>query len=196
MAQLRMDAVGEVDGRRSSRHVLDFPFWREDEDLILEDIFDRVDEVLSMGEIPLPFDKLAQPREPLLEAFVLVAAFLVAPVRGHAVLGQPVHLVRADLHLQRAGVQAHHGGMERLVHVLPRVGDVVVELTGHRPPQAVDDAQSAVTVLYRFDQDAQRQQIVDLVEILSLFSVLLDLLVHTIDMFGAALDRCLYPLLL
>ena len=123
----------------------------------------------------------------LFEAMVALAAFLVAPVGGDAVLGEAVHLVRADLHLQRPRAQAENRRVQRAVDTLLRVGDVVVELAGNRLPEVVDDAERAVAVGLRLDEDAQRQEVVDLVEGLALGRVLLHLLVDAVEMLGAAL---------
>jgi hypothetical protein len=43
------------------------------------------------------------------------AAFLVPPVRGESVLGLQVHLLRADLDLQRVDTFAHDDGVQRPV---------------------------------------------------------------------------------
>jgi hypothetical protein len=46
-------------------------------------------------------------------AIALGARFLVGPVRGHAVLGMLVHLLGADLHLQRPALVVQHHGVQR-----------------------------------------------------------------------------------
>ena len=48
------------------------------------------------------------------------AAFLVAPVRGDAELGVVVHVVRADLNLERLAPGTDHRGMDRAVVVVLR----------------------------------------------------------------------------
>ena len=104
VADVGVDAVGEVDGRRVDGQVFHFALRRVDEDLVLEEIgLDELDEVVGGGHVALPFEELSQPGHALLEAIVALAAFLVAPVRGDAVLGEAVHLVGADLHFQRPG---------------------------------------------------------------------------------------------
>ena len=93
-----------------------------------------------------------------------LAAFLVFPVRGDAFLGDAVHLLGADLHFEVPPVRAHHRGMQRLVQVGPRNRDEVLDAAGNRAPLVVDHAERGVAVLHRIGDDAQGQQIVDLVE--------------------------------
>ena len=60
----------------------------------------------------------------------LAARFLVAPVRGDAVLGVLVHLLGADLDLDGRPSSSAHDGVQRLVAVRLGPRDVVVELLG------------------------------------------------------------------
>src|SRR5256885_12249078 len=55
------------------------------------------------------------PRSTLFPYTTLFRSFLVAPVRGDAVLGGAVHFVGADLHLEGLAVRADHRGVQRLV---------------------------------------------------------------------------------
>ena len=55
--------------------------------------------------------------------------------------------------------------MQRLVQALLGIGDVVVELAWQRPPDRMDDAQRRVAVRNGLDQHANRQLIVDLVDV-------------------------------
>ena len=68
-------------------------------------------------------------------ADVLVHSLLVAPVCGHAVLGDPVHLSRPDLDLHGHAVSAQHHRVQRLVPVLLLVPDVILEAPLNRRPQ-------------------------------------------------------------
>ena len=78
--------------------------------------------------------------------------------------------------------------MERLIDILARAGDVVVEFARDRTPEAVHCSQHCVTVRDAIDEDAEREQVVDFVERLSLLGVLPHLLVNAVDVLGAALD--------
>ena len=102
----------------------------------------------------------AQPGELLLEAVVL-AAFFVAPVRRDAVLARAVHLERADLDLERIAARPDDRRVQRLVHVGLGHRDVVFEAARERLPDRVHDAERAVAVLDRVDDDADRGEVVD-----------------------------------
>ncbi len=184
-----MDSVREVYGRSPLGQVFHLPFGGEDEDLILEDIrLDGLHELLRLGDLTLPLQKLAQPGQALLVAQISLAALLVAPVGGHSVFSGVVHLIGANLHLQGPRVQAEDSGVEGLVHALLGVGDVIVEGARQRPPQPVDDAQGAVAVGDGIHQDPNRQQVIDLVGAPSGGGVLFHLLVDAVDVLGAPLD--------
>ena len=165
VADVGVDAVGEVDRRRSRGQRFHLAFRREDEDLVLEDIdLQRLDELLRIGDVVLPFQKLAHPGELRFVALVGLAAFLVAPVRRDAVLRQLVHLARTYLDLERLPAGAHHRRVQRLVEVRLRHGDVIVELTRDRGPQRVYDAERAVARRHVVHDDADREQVIHLVE--------------------------------
>ena len=84
-------------------------------------------------------------------------------MRGDALLGDAVHFLRADLNFEGlAGV--NDGGVQRLVEVGARHGDVILEAAGNRPPNLVDHAESGVAILDRIGDDADGEQVEDLVE--------------------------------
>ena len=160
-----VDAVREVDRRRPGGEGLHLAFRREHEDLVLEDVdLQRFDELLRVGHVVLPLEKLTHPCELGLVVRVGLAALLVPPMRGDAVLRERVHLARTDLDLERLRARTHDRGVERLIEVRLRHGDVVVELTRHRRPQRVHDAERGVARGEVIHDDADRKQVVDLVE--------------------------------
>ena len=98
VADVGVDAVGEVERRRAGRQVLDVALRREHEDLVLEDVeLDALDELgrVRLGDVALPVHELAQPGELRVVLAVGLGAFLVAPVGGDADLGHLVHLGRS-----------------------------------------------------------------------------------------------------
>ena len=134
----------------------------------------------------LPVDHLAQPRQLLVERVAALAAFLlVAPVRGHAVLALAVHVLGADLHLEGTPRRTDDRGVQALVHVELRHGDVVFEATGHRMPERVHRAEGRIAVLHRFHDHAHCDEVVDLREALAL---LRHLLVDGVEVLGATHD--------
>jgi hypothetical protein len=76
-------------------------------------------------------------------------------------------------------------GVEAAVHVVLRVGDVVVELAGDRVPHRVDNAQRRVTLADVLHNDAKTVDIVDLFEANALAFHLAE---DRIDMFGPPVD--------
>ena len=185
--EVGVDAVREVDRRRARRHHAHVAARREDEDLVAEHVrLDGLEEVLGAGGLLLPLDEVAQPGHALLVLAVGAAGILlVAPVRGDAVLGDLVHLVGADLHLERPRARPHDAGVQRLVHRLLRVRDVVVERAGDGPPCLMHHAQRVVAVARIVNEHAQRDEVVDLVERLTLGGVALHLLVRRVEVLDA-----------
>ncbi len=164
MADLRVDRVREVDRRRARRQRDHAALRREDEHLVLFEVdLQALHELAGIGGVLLPVDDALEPHQ-ILGRVVLL---LVREVRGDAVLGPAVHLVGTDLELDRAALGPHHRRVQRLVEVELGHRDVVLEPTLHRPPQRVDRAQRAVTVLDRVDDHAHADEVVDLVELLA-----------------------------
>jgi hypothetical protein len=127
---------------------------------------------------------LPHPDDSLIVLVGKLPAVLISPVRGHALFGDAMHLLRANLHLERLpGVD--HGGVQGLIEVGPGHGDVILKSAGHRTPHLVHDSQSGVATAHRIGDDAHGQQVVDLVE-----SALLPLSleVHGVEALDAAFD--------
>ena len=95
----------------------------------------------------------------------MLAAFFILPVRGDPDFGRAVHLPGANLHFQRLAMRAEHLGMQRLVHIRLRFGDIVGEHIRQRQPHAVHLPEHGVAGLYRIDDHADRFQVEDLAEI-------------------------------
>ena len=95
-------------------------------------------------------------------------AVLVRPVGGDAPLGPLVHLAGADLHLDRLAHRADDRGVQALVEVELGHRDVVLEPPHHRPPPTVDAAERGVAVLRRVDDDPDRDEVEDVVELAAL----------------------------
>ena len=86
-------------------------------------------------------------------------------MRGDTELGAVVHLVRADLDLDRAPLRTDHRRVQRLVQVELRGRDVVLEAAGDRVPAGVDRAEHGVAVADVVDQHPDADQVVDLGEL-------------------------------
>ena len=148
VADVRVHAVCEVDGRRAGRQVDHLAPRGEDVDPILEELLFRGREELAAARLllRLPIEHRAQPLDLALVRLVVPGLRLVAPVGGDADVGDAIHVGRADLHLERPTVRPDDGGVQRLVLVLLGVGDVVVEFAGDGPPEGVHHAERRIAV--------------------------------------------------
>jgi hypothetical protein len=155
---------------------------REAVDLLRVEVeLQRVQELVRVLDLLLPLEQLPQPGE---RAVVLVdagAALLVLPVRGNALLGHAVHVDRADLDLERVALVADHRGVERLVAVRARHRDEVLDPARYGPPGVVQHAERRVAVGDALDQHAQRDEVVDLLEVDPLAAQLLVDRVQALD---------------
>ena len=121
---------------------------------------------------------------------VELAARLVQPVRRDAGLGDAMHVVGADLRLQRRAERAEQRRMQRLVAVGLRNRDVVLELAGDRLVEAVQHAERGIAGGRVGDQDAHA---VDVEHLRERVALLAHLLVDAVDRLFAAGDggrRC------
>ena len=85
-------------------------------------------------------------------------------MRGDAVLGDPVHLLRADLQLHPLLPGPDHRGVQGAVVVLFGCRDIVLEAAWHERPFGVDDAEREIAVLDRADEDAETEDVGELLE--------------------------------
>src|SRR5579872_1223795 len=95
-------------------------------------------------------------------------------MRGDAILGRAMHLASADLDLQRIAARSDHGGVDGLIAVCLRHGDIVFEAAWKRRPKAVNDAYRAVAIVHRVDDDADRDEIEDIGEFFAALQLLID----------------------
>ena len=179
VADLGVHREGEVDRRGLPGQADDVALGREDEDLLrTEVVAQRLEELAGLLGLALPVQQLAQPQHVVGRADLgrrteLAGAgpaagpraLLVLPVRGDAVVGGAVHVVRADLQLDRLAVRADHRRVQRLVHVELRHRHEVLEAAGQRLPVGVHDAQRRVAVAHRVDQDPDADEVPDVGEV-------------------------------
>ena len=186
VADLRVDAVGEINRDGAFRQVDDVAIRREDEDFVREDVnFERLEILARVTVFLLEIDHLAQPAHLLIHLAArngALALLLVLPVRRDAVFRDLVHLERADLDFERVALR-HDRRVQRLVAVRLRHGDVVFETARNRLPHGVDDAEHAIAVLDGIDEDAHSREVVDFADVLV---VALHLLIDRIKVLGAA----------
>ena len=139
VADVGVHRVGEIDGRGAARQRHDLALRREHVDLVGKEVaLDVLEELLRVARLGLDLEQALQPavRLALRLGEIERAAGLVEPVRGHARLGDPVHVVRADLRLERRPERPEQRRVQRLVAVGLRDRDVVLELAGDRLVEA------------------------------------------------------------
>ena len=86
--------------------------------------------------------------------------FFVTPVCRYTVFGKLMHLGRTYLYLDRLTFRAMNRGMQGLVTILFRVGDIVIKLFFDVSPLTVDQPQGSITIGDRFDGYAYSPDIV------------------------------------
>ncbi|CVM75995.1 Uncharacterised protein [Streptococcus pneumoniae] len=167
VADVGVDGVGEVHGRGAGRQGADLPLRREDVHLVRPDLgAQRGEELVRVPGVRLPVHHRAQPGRRGLHRRLAGDLGLVPPVRGDAVLGLAVHLLRADLDLHRLAARHHHRGVQGAVHVELRDRDVVLEPARDRVPARVDDAEHGVAVTHGVHEHPDAREVVDVVEVL------------------------------
>src|SRR5882757_11426354 len=80
-----------------------------------------------------------------------------------------------------------------MIQIRPRDGDKVLDPSGYRPPDRVNQPEDGVAVLHAFGDDANRQQVKYLVYARTL---LLQLLINAVETLDAPLNPRLNPVLL
>ena len=88
-----------------------------------------------------------------------ILRFLIAPVSRDASLGDLIHLLRTDLHLEDIAILADDRRVQRLIHVHLRHRDIIFETTGDRAIFRVDIAKDLITADLSIRDDADGQQI-------------------------------------
>ena len=104
---------------------------------------------------------------------------------GHALLGDAVHLLGADLNLDEVAARPGHGGVQRLVVVRLGRADEILDPARHRRPVGVHRAQGLVALLDRAHDDAEGHLVVHPLQRDLLHQ---ELLVDGIQMLGPADD--------
>ena len=146
VANVRVDRVGKVDRRGTARQREDFRLRREHVDRVGKQVdLDVLQELACIACLVLDVDEGLQPQGAqtlrFLRLRIAAGVALVHPVRRNAFLGHGVHRFGADLELNRRAQGAHQRGVQRLIAVGLRNGDVVLEAPGHRLVELVQLAE-------------------------------------------------------
>ena len=153
----------------------------------------QLHKLLVVRHILLPLKDLAEPCQLLVLAargHSPVACLLVFPVRCDTVFGNPVHLKGSDLDLKRRTRGTDQRRVEGLVHICLWHGDIVLKPARHRFIHLMDHTERCIAVLDRINDDAHREQVVDLVDRLSL---ILHLFIYAKEMLYTPVDLGVDP---
>ena len=111
-------------------------------------------------------------------------------MRSDTVFGNVVHLVSTNLYLERKAVRRQNSGVQGLIQIALRYGDVVLKSTRKRTPFGVYSAKHGVTILDIVHDNTQSYEIVDLIKGLAL----LQFAINAIEVLWSAVDVALTSL--
>nr|AAA17104.1 p1177c [Mycobacterium leprae] len=153
----------------------------------------RLQELTWFGGLSLPVEKLPHPGHIVdlcgcmwMQNTVAALGFFIAPVRCYAVFGGTVHIAGTNLYFQRLALGPNDRGVQRLVHTIPRLSNVVFKPSRHRLPQRMHHADSGIAVADLVAQDTDADQVVNIVEVSPLDD---HFLINRPVMLGPALHR-------
>ncbi len=161
VSDICVDPVCEIDRSRACRQHLHVPCRSESEHLVLIEIqFQCFEELLGIISVLLHVSDVFNHQKVGLFGPVV----LIAPMSGDPCFGTIVHLLRANLNLERFAVRTNHRCVQRLVEVELRHRDVVLEATLNRRPHRVHETESAITITEFIDDHPNADEIVDVFE--------------------------------
>src|SRR5690606_32150646 len=117
VAEIRMQMICVVERRRAARQIDDLAARRQRVDSVFEQLGAHAFEKIAFAlEVALArLEDVPQPHDLLLVGRRRASAFLVLPMGRDAELRMLVHLVRADLNLERQLARTDHGRVERSI---------------------------------------------------------------------------------
>ena len=195
VANLGMDRIGEIERSGPHAEVEHLALGGEDVDLLVVQLdLERMQKLLRILDLVArgPIETALEGVDLVIQALgagVLASArtarAFVEPMRGDAIFGLLVHLVRANLNLERTGRGTDDRGVQALVVVGLGHVDVILEAPGHGRPQGVRGAERGIAIDDALGDHAQSDQVVDLGELLAFA---LHLLIDRPVVLGAARD--------
>ena len=152
-----VDRIGEVDRTRSARQRLDVTGRRVDVDFLGEEIdLDALEKLDGVTGLRLDFQQFLDPLTGvLLGGTGSGAGGLLYPVGGDACFGHGVHHPGPNLKLKVRAEGTEHYGVQRLISVRFRKGDIVLELAWYRLVEIVEHAEHPVASVRTVHRDAK-----------------------------------------
>ena len=167
VADVGVDGIGKIERRRTARQRDEPSLRREAENLIVEEFeFGVLEKFFRVLRFEQRRNHHPQPAIGTVVTFAVaglgivavsgpVLLILIERVSGNAVFGRPMHLVRSDLQFDALVARPVNGRMDRLVVVALRRRNVILEAARNGAPRRMHDAEHAVAVFDRVDDDAK-----------------------------------------
>src|SRR6185369_3841916 len=112
-----------------------------------------------------PFDQRTQSLRSLVVLAGAAFTFLVFPVSRDTFFGDLMHLLCANLNFKRLHIRCDHGSVQRLVEIVARGRNPVLDAAGNGFRVVMDHSQSSVAMAYLVrSYDPCSDEIVNLVE--------------------------------
>ena len=114
VAHVGVNPVCKIHRCRAQRQVDNLAARRKHKNLFLQEVaLEALDELRCIGDFVAPRHQPTEPDDFRIEVLIRpFVAILVAPVRGDAVFGDFMHIVRTDLHLTGLPAGYEHGGVQ------------------------------------------------------------------------------------
>ncbi len=193
-ADFGVEAVGEVKREGTVRQIDDVTFRGVNEDFVGEKVELELFEVdfFAFAELGGGGLELGNPEEGSREMLDFAGAvvfgellFVVVEAGGEAMFGVFMHLFSANLKFDDLLIFGDDGGVNRLIAVLFRHGDVIFDASGHRGIERMDESESKIAVGDVVDDNAKGGKIVNFAHVLIVFS---EFFVEAVNRFNAATD--------
>ena len=165
IADIRVHGIGKIQRSGVARQCEDVALGGEQVDLVGEQVdLDVLQELQRRAGRSLALQQVGDPRMRAALRTVGRATVFVRPMRGDATLGDQVHFLGANLHLDRRAVRAEQHRVQRLIAVGLGDGDEIAETPVQRFEHRMHDAQRVVALGHRTHHDAEAEDIHHLVE--------------------------------
>jgi len=168
VADVGMDAVGEINGGGAFGKGLDISVRRENINVVRKQRhFEVGHEFPGILDILLNLQGFSQLFDLIVFVILKRPPFLVAPVGGNSFFRPLMHRPGPDLNFDPFAVGADHRRMQRLIVVGLGHGDVILEPPRDRLPQGMHDAERLIAAFVRagIQNDAKRNHVVHFVKV-------------------------------
>ena len=174
-----MNGIGKVHHRGAERQVDNIALRRENKHLVYGNIrFYGVNYVLNVVQLLLLLKKLTNPRQTLLKLVFALYSCLIFPVRRDTVFSRVVHIPCAYLNFKGYALAVDTGGVQGLVHILLRRGNIVLEPVRNGAEQIVHYAKHIIAIINRVYDYAHGVNIIDF---LHGFTLLVNFAIYSVN---------------